>query len=1086
MKSSKWPILAAIILIAFGLSRLRFDVDVLNLLPQELPVVQGLRWQQEHFANARELIITIKAENADQSEEAARSLALELRGKTNLISRAIWQPPWQEDALGAAELVAYLWLNAEPKQVAELQQRLTKENLPKHLTDVREQLATSFSPETIARKSYDPLDLLNVSASNLSPSSLGSNRLFASEDGTFHLMHVDPAAPLKNYQQATVWLGQVRAVIADWQKANPERAALKVKLTGGPAFMTEIAGSMEGEMKGSMTGSLGMIIVVFLLAHRRLKPLGYVVVLLLLTVVVTMAISGYLFGQLNVVSLGFAAILFGMVVDYALVLYQEGLAEKGKTPAEIRAMVAPGIWWSALSTAASFAALSLSGLPGLSQLGILVAIGIITGAALVLHYFPNVLPKTDTERTEVVDDSAASAPSAFPRIGFYSGMILTVLAIVVVVRGTPGLTTSSEPLRPRHSEAYEAMDALKVELGRTREPLLVVFNGSTDEEIARRLVETQVKLAKLQTQGLISDALLPDSLWPKTENIAKNLLVLKSIAADAGAVREALLAGGFTTNSYRVAETMFHYWDGQGTSLQLPQGMAAKWVIEQVLVRGHAERFALGIITPSEIGSKDVSVWASQIEGAGVRVAGWELLGAAILRHVEREFVWVFSLSFGLLMLTLWFAFRRWSEVLISMAVLMLSGVALLALMQCMGWSWNLLNLMAIPLLLGSCEDYSIHLQLTLRRTKGDWRHAWHSTGKAVLLCAATTIIGFGSLVLSENSGLASLGQVCAAGVGCAVLISLLMIPLAWSRFAGPVDEKTLAKPSKIYGSKAWMAGLWLGKNLPAALVTNLAAFLARIYALLKPDRREVVINNLLPLVQENRALAEVKSNRLFANFGRKLADLWRYESGADISGLFGNWHGWEHFEAAQRKGRGVLLVTPHLGNWEFGGPLLTQRGVKLLVLTLAEPGDGFTELRQKSRERWGIETLVVQQDAFAFVEVIKRLQDGAAVALLIDRPPQGTGVEVQFCERAFNASISAAELARATGCALLPTAIIRDEQSYAAHILPEINYDRAALGNRDSRQKLTGEIMRAFEPLIRQYPDQWYHFVSIWPHSRG
>ena len=101
-----------------------------------------------------------------------------------------------------------------------------------------------------------------------------------------------------------------------------------------------------------------------------------------------------------------------------------------------------------------------------------------------------------------------------------------------------------------------------------------------------------------------------------------------------------------------------------------------------------------------------------------------------------------------------------------------------------------------------------------------------------------------------------------------------------------------------------------------------------------------------------------------------------------------------------------------------------------------------------------------------------------------MDRPPAATAVPVQLFGRAFAASISAAELARASGCALLPVYLPRTRQGYVAHILPEIPYDRRALGNRPARIELTQQIMGAFEPAIRLYLNQWYHFVPIWPAS--
>ncbi|MGH7952331.1 MAG: hypothetical protein ACREFE_10480, partial [Limisphaerales bacterium] len=163
----------------------------------------------------------------------------------------------------------------------------------------------------------------------------------------------------------------------------------------------------------------------------------------------------------------------------------------------------------------------------------------------------------------------------------------------------------------------------------------------------------------------------------------------------------------------------------------------------------------------------------------------------------------------------------------------------------------------------------------------------------------------------------------------------------------------------------------------------------------------------------------------------------------------------------------------------------LVKQGVKLLVLTQPEPDEKLAALRQKSRERHGVETLVVGKDAFAFVEIIKRLREGATVALLVDRPPAPTAVHVELFGKKFPASIAAAELARASGCAILPGIIVRKPDGYFAQILPEINYDRATIVNRAERIKLTGQILRAFEPLIRQYATQWYHFVPVWPEEK-
>jgi lauroyl/myristoyl acyltransferase len=91
----------------------------------------------------------------------------------------------------------------------------------------------------------------------------------------------------------------------------------------------------------------------------------------------------------------------------------------------------------------------------------------------------------------------------------------------------------------------------------------------------------------------------------------------------------------------------------------------------------------------------------------------------------------------------------------------------------------------------------------------------------------------------------------------------------------------------------------------------------------------------------------------------------------------------------------------------------------------------------------------------------------------------------VELFGRPFEAPAAAAELARASGCALIGVTIVRRPTGYAVKVLPEFTYDRRALGNREARRELTRQILRAFEPAIRQNIDQWYQFVPIWPNDK-
>ena len=297
-------------------------------------------------------------------------------------------------------------------------------------------------------------------------------------------------------------------------------------------------------------------------------------------------------------------------------------------------------------------------------------------------------------------------------------------------------------------------------------------------------------------------------------------------------------------------------------------------------------------------------------------------------------------------------------------------------------------------------------------------------------------------------------------------------------------ENRSPKAPSSFYRVGLWRLGLAIVRVLPAWLVKGFCVTVAELHFRLGRQRREVVVQNLLPALSGNRPEAEKTARRLYRNFAAKLVDLWRVEGGAPVRDWLTEPAGLEIIRAARQRGHGILFITLHLGNWEHGGLLLAEAGIELTVLTLAEPDDELTKLRMASRERWKIQTLIIGTDSFAFLEVIKRLQAGAALAISLDRPPMRSGVPVELFGQAFEASAGAAELARASGCALIGVTIVRRRAGFAVKVLPEFTYDRQALGNREARRALTQQILRAFEPQIREDIDQWYQFVPIWPNK--
>lgn len=297
-----------------------------------------------------------------------------------------------------------------------------------------------------------------------------------------------------------------------------------------------------------------------------------------------------------------------------------------------------------------------------------------------------------------------------------------------------------------------------------------------------------------------------------------------------------------------------------------------------------------------------------------------------------------------------------------------------------------------------------------------------------------------------------------------------------------PVTRHSSPPKPAFYRAGLWRLGSSVVRRMPAGPMKALAEVLADVYWLAQRRRCEVVVRNFLPVFGGDRAAAARAARAAHRKFAAKLVDLWRIEGGEQGHKWLTNPGELEIIHAARRRGRGTLFITLHLGNWEHGGRLLNELGIRLTILTQAEPDDGLTHLRQEARARYGVDTLIIGDDGFAFVEVIKQLQAGADLAVSLDRPPDRGGVPVEFFGQPFEASLAAAELARASGCALIGVTIVRRPAGYAVRVLPEFVYDRKALGNREARRELTQQILRAFEPEIRENIDQWYQFTPIWP----
>jgi len=187
---------------------------------------------------------------------------------------------------------------------------------------------------------------------------------------------------------------------------------------------------------------------------------------------------------------------------------------------------------------------------------------------------------------------------------------------------------------------------------------------------------------------------------------------------------------------------------------------------------------------------------------------------------------------------------------------------------------------------------------------------------------------------------------------------------------------------------------------------------------------------------------------------------------------------GLEALRRALGAGRGAVIVTGHLGNWEVGGAALACRGVPLDVVALRQGNPLFDQALVGTRERLGMRVIY---KAEASREALRSLRRGRAVALVGDQNPISGGIEVSFFGRAANTARGPAVLALRTGAPLFLAVVTRERREDVTHVLSlePVRAERSGETGRDVR-RLVEAYTRMLERAVRASPGQYF-----WHHRR-
>ncbi|MFN7959886.1 MAG: lysophospholipid acyltransferase family protein [Thermoanaerobaculia bacterium] len=190
---------------------------------------------------------------------------------------------------------------------------------------------------------------------------------------------------------------------------------------------------------------------------------------------------------------------------------------------------------------------------------------------------------------------------------------------------------------------------------------------------------------------------------------------------------------------------------------------------------------------------------------------------------------------------------------------------------------------------------------------------------------------------------------------------------------------------------------------------------------------------------------------------------------------------GFEHLEEAVASGKGAVLLTAHLGNWELGGVFLREKKLPVSVVYVPDQSPTAEAFRGQLRRGSEIHEIAIDPKAeLSSLPVLRALKEGRIVALQGDRDFNDRGEWVDFLGTPAPFPLGPFQLARITGAVLLPSFIVYDpEYRFEIHIGSPIRVDQGERG--EAIRRGLAEWVAVLEKAVRRWPTQWYTFYDFW-----
>ena len=776
------------------ISRSHFTADLSAFLPSSPTAEQQLLMDQLKDGLASRLILVgIEGADANTRAKISKDIAAKLRINSAFVTVNNGEP------VNAENDRHYLFNNRYLLSPAVTPSRFTTEGLQAAISDSIEQIA---SPAGLLLKSLLPHDptgemLQLLDQMNTDSRAKTIDGAWASRDGNTALLLLQTRALGSDTDAQKQALQAIETAFKQSASVHTVSNPAKLLMTGPGVFSVVSRDTIKSQVRLIFVISTLLIAALLLAVYRSFSALALGFLPVATGILAGIVSVSLCFGVVHGITLGFGTALIGEAVDYSIYLFmQSDYAKDGKNEENRKAWIVrvwPTVRLGVLTSVFGFAALLLSGFPGLAQLGLYSTAGLIAAAAMTRYVLPNLLPADfkiqdlSNAGLKLSRYAAYSMRLKWPAIG------LIVASSVIVYQHHDHLWNTELAALSPVSAADMALDSrLRSGMGAPDVRYMIVVSADSQEAALVATEKLSSALQPLVESGALTAfdsashylpsqsiqkmrlASLPDSnqLKPLLENAVKDLPIRAQVFTpflqDVENVRN---------------KPLLQRSDLDGTSMAM--------AVDAMLLQQGKRWSALIPLTAPESGNINADNVRTVLKNAQVNNAlfvDMKTESNHLYSSYLHEAIMLSLAGIIAIIILLLFTLRSPLRVLAVIAPLAASVLTVTAGLALFGQQLIILHLIGLLLIVAIGSNYALFFNPPLSdsdNAQGS-QQIQPRTYASLLFANVATVLGFGLLAFSSVPVLQAMGVTVAPGVVLALIFSAV--------FARPSHTQQYAK----------------------------------------------------------------------------------------------------------------------------------------------------------------------------------------------------------------------------------------------------------------------------------------------------